>query len=89
MNENYILLFYLELLSSYRIIHLIPILYICSLHSGGISIQGSLKLDTDLVTDEVDFALNTEGLLHMHSDAEFATKIVLCMRIVFVDTNVT
>lgn len=57
--------------------------------NGGISIQGSLKLDTDLVTDEVDFALNTEGLLHMYSDAEFATKIVLCMRIVFVDTNVT
>jgi acyl dehydratase len=57
--------------------------------SGGVSIQGSLKLDTDLVTDEVDFALITEGLLHMHSDAEFAKKIVLCMRIVFVDTNVT
>ncbi|KAL5233567.1 hypothetical protein ACI65C_000977 [Semiaphis heraclei] len=57
--------------------------------NGGISIQGSLKLDTDLVTDEVDFALITEGLLHMHSDAEFATKIVVCMRIVFVDTNVT
>lgn len=57
--------------------------------NGGVSIQGSLKLDTDLVTDEVDFSLITEGLLHMHSDAEFATKIVLCMRIVFVDTNVT
>ncbi|XP_025199108.1 microsomal triglyceride transfer protein large subunit [Melanaphis sacchari] len=57
--------------------------------NGGVSIQGSLKLDTDLVTDEVDFALITEGLLHMHSEAEFATKIVLCMRIVFVDTNVT
>lgn len=61
---------------------------ICS-HSGGISIQGSLKLDTDLVTDEVDFALITEGFLHMYSDAEFDSKIVLCMQIVFEDTNVT
>lgn len=60
---------------------------LCS-YSGGISIQGSLKLDTDLVTDEVDFALITEGFLHVYSDAEFDTKIVVCMQIIFEDMNV-
>lgn len=58
------------------------------LHRGGVSIEGSLILDTDILTEKVDFELVTEGLLHMHSDAEFATKIVLCMQIGLVDTNV-
>lgn len=58
-------------------------------HSGGVSLQGALRLDTDIVTNEVEFSVATEGLLYMHSDAEFATKIVLCMQIVLVDTNVT
>jgi microsomal triglyceride transfer protein large subunit len=53
-----------------------------------VSIQGSLKLDTDIVTDKVDFSLATEGLLDMHTDADFAINIVACMKIGFVDTNV-
>jgi len=47
-----------------------------------------LKLDTDIVTDKVDFSLATEGLLDMHTDADFAINIVACMKIGFVDTNV-
>lgn len=60
-----------------------------NVHSGGIGIQGALKLDTDVVTTGVDFSLMAEGLLHTYSDGEFADKIALCMQIVLVDTNMT
>ncbi|VVC41334.1 Hypothetical protein CINCED_3A012915 [Cinara cedri] len=57
--------------------------------NGGVSIQGSMELNTDVTTDRVDFSLITEGLLHVYSDAEFAKNIAFCMQIILVETNVT
>ncbi|XP_050546940.1 microsomal triacylglycerol transfer protein [Daktulosphaira vitifoliae] len=57
--------------------------------NGGISINGVFKLNSDVVSTEVEFTLKTEGLMHTYSDAEFAKKVALCMQIVLVDTNMT